>query len=1103
MTAVIFFAKARDREFERYEKGIRSNGVVFQKTSPMLRVWSNLQTLGGGYTVGGTLDEFLVRILSVDLKDNDGKDAGCLFVVEKPEGRDFTCGFVDAICNTKSQSFDKKIVFAHTGDSTILDAEARLDKAFHNGVECHALSSTDTSRLDVTASEIPVPTTLTEVEELKKRCRNASEKTIDALDVQETLANLPFIVCTNREALKAEGVTAPYEFIIETERGETVADRKNLFNACGKNLDLQSFKEPLKDWFAGLFRKYLLLDTTAHGHEGFVEADKSDDDILQESVKKDARNKEAKLLRHRFLNEPITDDESIQETDPLEGYKKLLETIYKAYFADVQSPLFSVKSAIMKSNLKALVSLYTDRDLDRFGDVALSHANRLPRAYGDRAKYVTPTGKLNLLLIDDKVDESPLAHLGENYNEEKYGKTICEDDWKLLSEIFNVEKLQIDSRYEIADKIRDRLATRAAHALSYDLILVDLCLGEGGDLSGYNAIQLIHMYRPGVPVVVYSRFRDMEHITRALNEGAKWFLVKGEEAKLPRHVLKLLKQPGWHKEWNSLDLRPQFTCDDGVFLKKFLDKPEWQYLTYKVLNRFPGTEIHIKKMGGGISNATTFRAEKGEKDENGRFLQTPHIVKIDNEHAMRTEYERYTRFIRPYMANESGRVEQPERVINRESAAIVYTFAGKQDDAHVLASMGSMLKDDLMSRSVCDFEKYRDALDWIFDDILPKIHKVKLNDEHTSYPNALFGEVPQENWLANYRARMMPCGRVEISQDFVCQNSSDAKFHWEFHDTARDPKDANKYCLEVYDENKNVFLFAGERCDFIAKFRRRLMPGVSLWLENSPFPQGPKPRSDYWASWLKAMLENNGHKEPAFCAAVTALSMGWPFPVVSPTKPLSSCCAKLQDKLLRLAYKHGFDDNEKAKLTRIVHGDLNLNNIMLEARKHAPKDADRDITKTINDVWFIDFARTRRDIVAHDFNVFFTSTLGFLFDKDILKRYAGLSDPKSGRSYFEKIASVFPVFIREAVASKTKDLKSVPDEIADDPRLVLVYRILRRSREAALKYMSEKTYVLTTALACLGAMKIFIKKKDCLEMAAAYFAAAKICCDCYCMEVAE
>ena len=52
-------------------------------------------------------------------------------------------------------------------------------------------------------------------------------------------------------------------------------------------------------------------------------------------------------------------------------------------------------------------------------------------------------------------------------------------------------------------------------------------------------------------------------------------------------------------------------------------------------------------------------------------------MKIDTAHATRLEYERYFRFIRPYIANESGRVENPEIVLDDENAAIVYTYAGK------------------------------------------------------------------------------------------------------------------------------------------------------------------------------------------------------------------------------------------------------------------------------------------------------------------------------------------------------------------------------------------------------------------------------------------
>ena len=201
--------------------------------------------------------------------------------------------------------------------------------------------------------------------------------------------------------------------------------------------------------------------------------------------------------------------------------------------------------------------------------------------------------------------------------------------------------------------------------------------------------------------------------------------------------------------------------------------------------------------------------------------------------------------------------------------------------------------------------------------------------------------------------------------------------------------------------------------------------------------------------------------------------------------------AKASSRITRLCAKAVCQDKTGAARwdcqcpVGIIHGDLNLNNIMLESRLHAPKMDDPDTTSMVSDVWFIDFARTRRDLIAHDFNVFFTSTLSSLFGKALLK----------DKAYSEQLQRNFRVLVEGAVSSKAESLKGVPDSFKDDARFAFVYKVLRRGRAAALKAgVSQNMYLLTTALACLYTLKIFLNQGR-IEMAAGFFAAAKICYD--------
>jgi hypothetical protein len=95
---------------------------------------------------------------------------------------------------------------------------------------------------------------------------------------------------------------------------------------------------------------------------------------------------------------------------------------------------------------------------------------------------------------------------------------------------------------------------------------------------------------------------------------------------------------------------------------------------------------------------------------------------------------------------------------------------------------------------------------------------------------------------------------------------------------------------------------------------------------------------------------------------------------------------------------------------------------------------------TISDVWLIDFARTRRDLIVHDFAVMFAAAVGLL-DMDL-----------SG-------------IVVQAVFAKCDRL---PPMQTTDRRAVFVYAILRRIRRAALAAgVSQDMFALAVALSLM------------------------------------
>lgn len=937
--------------------------------------------------------------------------------------------------------------------------------------------------------------------------------------------DIPLVVCESRQMLKRMGVLCPYEFIVE--RGDFIPVIDDNGNAISNPVDVLKCRlsalavryqegvdeDAMRDWFSGLFRRYMYLDETVHGTSNLIDLENLEADKLLSAIcNEKTDNLDARKFRARFL--------AAAEEEPLADSLRDLQGLLRVLFADEMK---DVEEAI--ASKEALIDVFKrcrdsyDPSREELAGNGIRPA--FPRPLGNRAQYATPTGKIDVLVIDDNPRD-----IIERIEK---GKTngaglLRQKGLKICDELFNFQPLKVaaDSKsnvFEVAKNAFDKLRKKG---LSYDLVLVDLCLGDeiGGDLSGYRMIRFVKQFFPDVPVVVYSKFRDMDHIARAFERGARWFLVKGEEDKLPRHVLRMLRQSGWHREWEAAQRNfvpiflPKPESDSSEFIRKFHRTDEWKYLTYKNLEFLPGRIISVKKMGGGISSAVTFKAVKGIKLD-GAFLQSPVIVKIDDAHNAMMEYERYFRYVRPYISNQVGRVGEPARILNRKTASIVYSFAGHPDSDHTLDSLSNALATTMRYESSCDYERFRKAFDEVFDEILPCIHRITPSREFgnaesvdchsgvvepveqklSAYPNVSFNEFPVDEFVKSYVSRMQPWWTIEMGAgaDFVSQplyseyidkveRQSEGTWHCVFHGIFRDH---DKYVIEAYDDEARLGWLTGLTADHVARYRHILSPGKTLWMKGWEEGCG---ESAYRGAWLRDKMAD------APINALKLLDSNWCADKVQ-------CCQaimEMQDDLKTIAVDVGRrlkNAKESGELVRvhgcefsspvgIVHGDLNFGNIMLESRRQDPS-ADRpDERWRMTDVWLIDFARTRRDLITHDFNVAFTATLSLLVEKDLFD---------TDGAYYAALAKHFPALVRLSFTDSSKSLADVPDVLREMPRFAFVYRILRRIRFAALKAgVSHHMYLLTSALACAYTFKIFLNRKKYVETSA-MLAAMKIC----------
>ena len=1006
--------------------------------------------------------------------------------------------------------------------------------------------------------------------ELPWQEKSTNENTQQFTAKDKKLGIIPFFVCEKIDDFRNNGLKCPYEFVIERKdlfagegyRSEDLLRERIeiLKEQNGNGIDIETFR----DWMSGVMRKYLFLDDVAHGTSGCIDAEDPNWDWTANDKKykwvvkndSDTDNKKYEYDTHgQWLKDRFSDEATANSNDSLKHLKPLMRILWPEYF---------------DAGKLTLQTLSTEPDvgkrITRLLDVYNSpETNPLPLSQGDRARFVTPTGKIHVLLIDDDAKESPL------YLDPEIAKIFSVQPFELTPDDFPL--------------FENRLNEILRAHLSYDFALVDLCFGEdpGHDPLGYHVIKKLSKLFPHMPIVVYSRYKDMGHIMRAFQCGAMWFLEKGEERKLARHLMDVVKKGSWKREWRAMqEYNPVEFVYNGKnqsFDDKFRHTDEWKYLTAKSLEFFPGKFIEVKKMGGGISTASTFSVQKGLKLD-GNALQSPMIIKIDTAPNTRMEYQRYFRYIRPYMANEAGRIEKPCVVIERNCSAIVYTFAGRQDKAHALDSMKNMLKEDIVFKASCDYEKYRKAFDMIFDEILPKIHRVTPNREFgdgdenrhqdvfskpaaldakeapgASFPNLQFGEVAEKDFYQTYLIRfphfwkrklannafdVQPKFKIEIDE------STDEKkivvdphnaYPYEFHDVWKN--DDGSIDLEVYDYEKGrePYLLTGPLATHVAKFRQQLYPGATLWVNVKKDDNGKdvadrvrmfnddRVGKDSCEDWLecanKYIALNNKDKNDSpgkiyFDLVDNVLNLCKALYGSEAVKDLEG--EKRNDKLKELyagflRKEDGvdclFDENEAEMFFKhirerfkcpiaICHGDLNYGNIMLESRKHPPKDEKPDVSQTITDAWLIDFARTRRDMIAHDFNVMFTDTFALLFDMRLFVADEHIREDRD--KYETRLTAILPRFIHDVMFAKNPN---PPDYLEGDKRFEFVYKILRRIRKAALGAgISEEMYTLTTVLECLMALKLHLKDgmKN-IRASAALFAVAKICFERLCDDV--
>lgn len=324
---------------------------------------------------------------------------------------------------------------------------------------------------------------------------------------------------------------------------------------------------------------------------------------------------------------------------------------------------------------------------------------------GSQVRFLKPFGKLNALLIDDE----PL---------EKEAQAEWENNLNIVQLIFAEEKKNKN------DKINWLIENLGDSRYQFDIILLDLCIQDNlnDDPTGYSFLPVLRQFFPLTPIIVYSSFTDMGHISRAFRDGATWYLRKENKHKLARHLVSIFSHPQWEREWRAI--KDNYSFDDDNVLDD-IDK----FLIASPIKNIPGARITWKQTNEGASSSQTYIIEKDCSKA---------VVKIDNPEKTKSEYDRYQRFIRPYLDNNAGRIYTPPVIADYQKSAIAYTFAGS-------ASCEIEIFRERIRKALCgeeSIEKITKNINDLYDNLISQLHQVKIEqkDEHRDYPNLFYYE---------------------------------------------------------------------------------------------------------------------------------------------------------------------------------------------------------------------------------------------------------------------------------------------------------------------------------------------------------------------------
>ena len=729
---------------------------------------------------------------------------------------------------------------------------------------------------------------------------------------------IPLFLTSRRERYCRRGLAWENEFLFPVSHlrlDELGARMRMLAHMWGAGFPI----DIVRDAVVGSFRMMMQLDADDYHHRSLLIED------LQRIAEWDGSG-EAPGLRVAPGNSwqpPLSEDHA---------YSKLFPNAHEQIKSDMKSMLAS------RERRWDPTSPQTVRDL------ANTILRKIPSVSG-RFVHALPGTRPRVLIIDDEATEIVASLKNHRVGYEKNSASL-EEIFEFVAEPLTLNGDPPCPPFFHPEKwIRSRVTggVRPGQSLTdlrcADLILLDLSLNQGqeSELAGFILLEKLRQAIPDIPLVIHTGSAALGHIIQAIRNGADWY-VRKDGARAYSDLASILsdigRRPAWRKRASRL--RHERLIANQASLPDALQRDELFYVWRSLANDLPAGKLHIYPFSAGLSGAVTCGVQVVEDGEASRHPLTSFVAKIDRPYVMVSERERFRHLVRPRIGNRVGRIDSDVIYAGPDVAGIAYTFSGihqgQTGESYTAIEPLSIFLDRKLDRSEASFTAVASVFDELLNDLLRTLHQATPTGSRSTWIEPLFGE--SLTLRDSHELRLPPLIEIELTSfsDPVDDDTADVipmSQGNEIHlPLCRVQKSSEQDVSVVFRHSltgrTHRAKLTGDLARFLAKFRN-LRPNRALSISGRVLRTRPAIYDDVRRDLGKDLEWLREHKYPN------------PFDHVESVLDVFG----------------GVNE-----VVGIIHGDLNLNNILIDVDGSSP---------VRGALWLIDFARTRRDSLAHDF----------------------------------------------------------------------------------------------------------------------------------------